>query len=108
MKKIIFCNILLLLVASVAFAQVPDDLKNIFKVQHPGAAAATWSTVDNGLYKVSFMENGDKHVVVYDRDMKTVWQRTEVTPSNVPQVVKEYITVKDPNTNYKVLVLDEG
>src|SRR5262245_52984211 len=113
MKKLLISCTLVIVATCFTFAQVPDDLKNIFKIQHPGAAAVTWNTVEDGLYKVSFMEDGEKHVAVYDKDMKTVWQRTELTETHVPVPVREYVTTYYAGQNINqtqapVLVLYEN
>jgi hypothetical protein len=109
MKKVISIVAVLLLAAGIVIAQVPDNLKDKFNVLHPQASAIMWSTVDAGLYKVAYTESGTKHVIVYDKDMNSVWKRNEVATSEVPAPILDYFKTAYPeDKNYEVLVVDEN
>jgi hypothetical protein len=93
MKKI-FCLMvaMIFLLPSVIFAQkitpdkVPAPVKQSFMKEFPKTTEESWK-MDNGIYQVFFMMNGEKHAAKFNTDGQWVDKEKRIKLTDLPKEV---------------------
>lgn len=129
-KKLLFLTLLLIGVLTFTMSACGDDDDDLLPEKVPAGIKETFNTMfpsviakwerERGLYKAEFFNGMGKDVDVYFKADGT-WVRTvtDVYPSELPQVVKDYVAanyagwyiddadwVETPEGNYYLLELD--
>lgn len=89
------------LVYTAAFSQtnskitVPDAVKLKFSKLYPNTGSPKWE-VEDGIYEASFKQNSVESSVLFSSDGSVIQTETEISPSLLPQSIKDYVHSKLP------------
>lgn len=102
MKTYVFSSVIALFgIVGIARAQsIPAPAKSAFAKLHPQATAVKWDKEDGG-YEASFKENGKSMSVVMDGRGTLKETETDITVSELPASVRDYVAKQMPGKKIK-------
>ena len=99
--KYILILICIGLLYSVASSQnnskftVPDAVKTKFAKLYPNTGSPKWE-MEDGIYEATFKQNNIATSVLFTADGSVIETETEMSPSLLPQTIKDYVLSKLP------------
>ena len=89
------------LFCTAAFSQydskftVPDAVKAKFAKLYPTTSSPKWE-MEDGIYEATFKQNSLETSVLFTSDGSVIQTETEMSPSLLPQTIKDYVHSKLP------------
>src|SRR4030095_8469095 len=74
---------------------VPDAVKAKFAKLYPNTGSPKWE-MEDGIYEATFKQNNVETSVLLSSDGSVIQTETEISPSLLPQTIKDYVHSKLP------------